>query len=155
MRFLCKEVFVKLKLHQDVYTSVILFMVAFFFLVRSLLFPFEAAIYPLVLMGLILFLDIFVLIGGIRKTRQRQAGDDSVQTITWAMVKMPVIVLCFVVAYIVLFHWANYFIATPVFLILLMLYFKVRSWKAFVFVPLCYLAFTYLLFVWQLKVPLF
>jgi hypothetical protein len=68
---------------------------------------------------------------------------------------MPLIVFCFIVAYIILFHCGNYFIATPLFMILLMLYFKVRSWKPLILVPLVYLVFTYVFFVWQLKVPLF
>ena len=143
----------KVKLHQDLYVSSIILVLSLFFFVKSLPFPFESGLYPKILMGLIVFLNFFGLISGIRKTRQR-ISDNSSQTIFWNEIKKPLIALSFIVIYAALFHFLGYFIATPVFMIVFMLYFKGCRWKSLVFIPIFYLIFTYLLFVWQLEVPI-
>ena len=145
----------KLKVHQDVYVSLVVLIPAIYFLVKSLEFPFEASLYPVILIGMILFFNLFILFGGLRKTKLLQSGGSVKQFIKWDIIRKPLIVFGFMTVYVILFDVLNYFIATPLLMVLLMLYFKVRDWKTLVFVPVGYLVFTYVCFVWQLKVPLF
>ena len=140
----------KVKLHQDVYASIIIFIFSIFFFIRSLQYPPASAFYPALLMGLMGFCNIFVLINGIRKTLRMEKNSISLDVI-----KKPLLVLLFIFAYTLLFRFFGYFIATPVFIIGFMLYFKDRNWKHLVLVPVFFMVFIYLLFVRLFETPLF
>lgn len=141
------------KIHSDIFAGICIAAICLFFYIYGMALPTDAKLFPDILLLLILFLDIFVILEGVRKSR-RMSNGETVKDISWNEIKYPLLVFLIVVAYCALFYYAGYFIATPILLIGLMLFFKVRSWKVLILLPVGYLVFTYLLFVWQLNVRL-
>ena len=65
---------------------------------------------------------------------------------TLSLIKMPVIVYLFMVAYIAGFRILGFFVATPIFIFSLLFYLKGGSWKrclatALIFTAICYIGF--------------
>lgn len=143
----------KARIHSDVYVGVCLEAMCAFFYFYGRNLPDSARMFPNILLLLVAVLSVFVIIEGIQKTKKAAAGDASAD-ISWKELKYPLLTFLVAVAYYFLFRYAGYFIATPILLVGLMLLFRVRNWKVLVFVPVGYLVFTYVLFVWQLGVRL-
>ena len=140
-------------IHSDVFVGIFLEALCVFFFLYGRKLPKEAKTFPNIVLFLIAVLSVFVIIGGIRKTKQMNTGVD-VKNISWEQIRYPLLTLAISAVYYFLFRYVGYFIATPILLICLMLIFGVRNWKPLVFIPAGYLVFTYILFVWQLGVRL-
>ncbi len=144
----------KLKLHQDIYISgVILLLIAGVFYL-SLGFSGDSAVFPRMLAGGMTVLNLFILAGGIKKTREMNPELDKEAMVRFADVKMPLVVFGFIVIYAVLFNYLGYFIATPLFMLGLMCFYRFRKWKAIILLICFFHLFIWVLFVWQLKVQL-
>jgi len=143
----------KRKIHSDVFVGICIAIICVFFLAYGASLPVEAKLFPDILLFLILFLDIFVVLEGIKKSKLMMGGA-SVKDISWNEIKFPLVVFLITVLYCGIFYYFGYFIATPLLLVGLMLFFKVRNWKMLLLIPIGYLLFTYVLFVWQLGVRL-
>ena len=143
----------KKKIHSDVFVGIFLEALCTFFFLYGRNLPKEAKTFPNIVLFLIAALSVFVIIGGIRKTKQMNSGVD-VKNISWEQICYPLLTLAISTVYYFLFRYVGYFIATPILLVSLMLIFGVRNWKPLVFIPVGYLVFTYILFVWQLGVRL-
>ena len=143
----------KKKIHSDVFVGIFLEVLCAFFFLYGRKLPKEAKTFPNIVLFLIAALSIFVIIGGIKKTKQMNGGV-VIKDISWEQIRYPVLTLAISVVYYFLFRYVGYFIATPILLVSLMLIFGVRNWKPLVFIPVGYLVFTYILFVWQLGVRL-
>jgi len=142
-------------LHQDVYISIVLYIVLAFFLFASIKLPKDSAYFPIMLIAGLAILNTSVLVKGLNKTKEMGKEGTIVNAINWDTIKVPLLVFVFVVGYIVLFRLTNYYISTTVFMIALMKFYKVKSWKAIIVVTLIYNVFVYLGFSIGLKVPLF
>lgn len=143
----------KTKIHSDVFVGIVLEALCLFFFLYGRKLPDAAKAFPNILLLLIALLSLSIIISGVKKSRSIRSGE-KIKDIESEQIKAPLIVFAVSVAYYFLFRYMGYFIATPVMLIGLMLYFGVRNWKPLVLIPIGYLAFTYLLFVWQLGVRL-
>lgn len=141
--------------NQDVYISIVLYaVIAFFFTVSSKL-QGDSAIFPKMILTVFTILNTVVLCNGIKKTKLMRDGDTSItNSINFATIKVPLIIYSILVGYVIIFKLTNYFIATTIMLLAVMLYYRVRSWKVIASVIIVYNLFIYLLFVLQLKVPL-
>jgi len=143
----------KKTIHSDVFVGIGLEAFCLFFYLYGRRLPAAAKTFPNILLLCIALLAAFVTAQGVRKTKE-MAGGAAIKDITWREIRYPLLTFAFAVAYYFAFRYLGYFIATPILLVGLMWFFRVRSWKALVFIPLGYLVFTYVLFVWQLGVRL-
>lgn len=143
----------KKKIHSDIFVGIFLEALCAFFFFYGRKLPNEAKAFPDIVLFLIALLSAFVIIEGIRKTKQMNSGT-AVKDISWEKIRYPLLTLAISVAYYLIFRYVGYFVATPILLVVLMLIFGVRSWKLLVLIPAGYMVFTYILFVWQLGVRL-
>lgn len=143
----------KNKIHSDVYVGIFLEALCAFFFFYGKKLPKDAKAFPYIVLFLIAVLSVFVIIEGIRKTREANGGK-AVKDINWKTIRYPLLTLAVSVVYYFLFRYTGYFIATPILLAGLMLIFGIRNWKPLVFITVGYLVFTYIIFVWQLGVRL-
>jgi hypothetical protein len=146
----------KLKpIHQDVYISLLLYIVSIFFLIASSKLPKDSAIFPNLLIIAFAILNTSVLYKGIKKTKtMRNEDPNAVNSIKWDVLKKPLIVFVLTVIYVILFKFTNYFIATTIFMIALMKFYRIKSWKNIILITIVFNIITYVGFVKTLNVPL-
>lgn len=143
-------------LHQDVYISIALYVAFLFFLSISLKLPGESRIFPSIILVALLILNTFVLIKGIKQTMEMRSDYSVVKnSISWEVIKVPLLIFLMVVAYGALFRLTNYFISTSIFMIGLLKFYKVKSWKAIILITIGFNVVVYFGFSQFLKVPLF
>ncbi len=140
----------KIKVHQDVYIGIgiIIFCAAFF--IKTTKLPSGAAIFPVMTLGMLALLACWIVWDGFRKTKAEKNNDN---TISLSKLKVPFITFLFISGYIALFSLTGYFIATIVFMVLLMRYFRMKSWKQILLISTGFIFIIYLMFVKQLNVP--
>lgn len=142
-------------IHQDVYISVAIFLILALLFTITLTLPEASSIFPYMLIGGIGILNVFVLIKAIMKTREMRGSDSKITNpINWEAIKVPMLIFLMTVVYIVLFNFTNFFIATTIFLIALMRFYKVTSWKTIMLTTIVFDIVVYVGFVRFLHVPL-
>ncbi len=145
----------KKSLHQDVYISIAVYVVVGLLLFKSIGMNEQSAIFPrMILIGLAL-LNTAVLMRGIKNTKALNESDKGVVNhIRWEVIKAPLGVFVITALYAFIFTLTNYFIATSLFMIGLMKFYKVKSWKTIILLVVIFNAAIYVGFVMGLKVPL-
>lgn len=139
------------KLRRDLIIGAVVFAGSVYLVHASLGLPKSSAIFPQMVLGAIMFMDIIMVIQSYLKEKDRR--DPPADPAAKRNV-MPYAIFGFVLGFIALFRLTNYFVAMAALLVGLMLYFKVRSWKLLVGVPVVYGIFVYVLFVMQFKLPI-
>lgn len=143
------------KIHQDVYASIVIYLVLLFLFVVALKLPENSAIFPNMLIAAITILNTIVLFNGIKKTKSmREENSTAEDSIKFEAMKKPLIVFLLSVIYIILFAFTNYFIATGIFMVALMRFYKIASWKKIILIILVYNIIIYFGFSKLLNVPL-
>lgn len=146
------------RIHQDVYLGIgLLALMVFLYIVStSFVYAESTAVFPKITIAIIMLLSIILLIDGIKKstemvkeTETKKEKPDFLKTYG-----KPLLVYGMFVAYLLVFYFVNFFVATALMLVGLMLYFGVRDWKPLVFVPTGFLAVAYFVFVKILSVKL-
>lgn len=145
----------KKSLHQDVYISVAVYIIVGALLLISVGMNESSAIFPrMILIGLAL-LNTAVFVRGIKNTNILNKSEEGViNPIRLEVIKAPLIVFGITALYALLFSITNFFIATSIFMIGLMKFYKVKSWKTIILLVLIFNAAIYVGFVMGLKVPL-
>lgn len=131
----------KTKVNSDVILGILLIVVSAAIFLTANTYPAGAALYPKGLAILIAILSISIVWTGIKKG-VKEAGEP----VTLSLIKMPVIVYLFMVAYIAGFRILGFFVATPIFIFSVLSYLKGGSWKrclatALIFTVICYIGF--------------
>ena len=142
-------------LHQDVYISIAVYILVGIFLVMSTRLVEASAVFPrMILIGLGL-LNTVIMFKGIKHTKaMRISGTETKNSIRWEVIKAPMIVFLMTAGYAALFAFTNFFISTSVFIIAIMKFYKVKSWKSILLMVAIFNAAIYLGFVMGLRVPL-
>ena len=147
----------KKKIHPDVYVSAAL--IAFSGWAYAQTYSFlnkTSAVYPRLCLGAITVLAFLIFVSGLFKSSKpaepEPAGGEK-NSRNKASVMVASVFAVFIV-YLLVFYFVNYFVATALMLLGLMVFLGVRSWKVLVFVPLCYLLCAYYIFAVQLHVRL-
>lgn len=145
----------KKSLHQDVYISVAVYIIVGALLLISVGMNESSAIFPrMILIGLAL-LNTAVFVRGIKNTNILNKSEEGIiNPIRSEVIKAPLIVFGITALYALLFSITNFFIATSIFMIGLMKFYKVKSWKTIILLVLIFNAAIYVGFVMGLKVPL-
>lgn len=141
-------------IHQDVFISIAIYIVLAFLLTVSMKLPKDSSVFPNMLIIGLAILNTSVLLKGISKTKIMKNEGTSVNPIRWEVIKMPLIVFFLTVIYIVLFRLSNFYLATTVYMVVLMKFYKIKSWKTVILVTFIFNVFIYLGFSMGLNVPL-
>lgn len=143
------------KAKQDIGISIVIYVIVGALLAMTGSMLSDSALFPRMILILMLFLNTLNVIMVIRKDRDLRAKD-IVEPIMlpFQTAKMPLVVFAATVAYVVLFAVTNYFIATAIMLIAFMLVEKVKPKWMILAITAGYLFFIYYLFVVQLSVRL-
>ena len=150
----------KRKLHYDVpLGACLLALMAFLWHVsNSFVYKESTAMFPKIVIGVLACLSALLLIQGIQQTiegakdGEKENGEKGPSFLQ--RYGKPLLVYGMFVAYLLIFYFFNFFIATIIMLVGLMWYFGVRDWKPLVFVPVGFLAVAYFVFVNILHVKL-
>ena len=141
----------KAKAVRDVITGLIVYSLLIFFLIISVSLPSAASLYPKIIIGIFGFLNTIMLINaGKVLIRSKEKMDISDLKFSF----IPLYLFGMAVIYVILFKMTNYYISTAIMMVALMLFFKIRSVLKIGSVIIGYSLFTYILFTWQLNVPL-
>nr|WP_072515047.1 tripartite tricarboxylate transporter TctB family protein [Ndongobacter massiliensis] len=142
------------KAKQDLIITVVIYLGSGFLLALTGSMLPDAALFPRMILILVLFLNTLNAAITIKKDmglRRKNTFEPSM--LTFETAKFPLLVFLATVAYVVVFSFTNYFISTAIMLVAFMLVEKVKiKWIALITVV--YLAFIYYLFVVQLSVQL-
>lgn len=142
-------------INQDVYTSIVIYVVLIIIFTVATKLPDASSIFPKMLIIILAILNTAVLYKGIKKTQlMREDNSNVVNLINIESIKVPIIVFVLAVIYIILFRYTNYFIATTTFMIVLMRFYKIKSWKNIIIITLIFNVIVYIGFVKMLNVPL-
>lgn len=141
----------KKQVHQDVFIGFfcLALCLLIYLLCRDL--PADAAMMPNLLDVLLLVLSLLILGQGIQKSKL-PADQQGSKGLTWDGIKIPLITWGLVLAYVVLFNLAGYFVATAVMLVVLMRFMKRTSWPVIIAIDVIYLLVMYFVFARMLNV---
>lgn len=141
--------------HQDVYISIVVYVSILLLLNLSMKLPGDSSIFPTMLLLAMGILNTSVLTKGISKTKlMNMENSKIINPIRLEIIKVPLIVFIFAVMYVLIFTFTNFFVATTIFMIALMKFYKIKSWKTILLVTLVLNIFLYVGFYKMLNVPL-
>jgi hypothetical protein len=142
-------------IHQDVYISAALFMILALLFTITLKLPDSSSIFPFMLIGGIGILNVFVMLKALSKTKAMRVSESTITNpINWETIKIPMLIFIMTVGYIVIFQFTNFFVSSSIFLITLMKFYKVTSWKVIILTTIIFDIIIYVGFVRFLNVPL-
>lgn len=151
----------KKRIHHDVWIGLVLigFTFTFFFLTSN--FPAQSAIFPRFFLIGLLFFSIMIVVAGVKKTARLGVGendkselDEKETPIRPQELKLPMIGLGIILAYIVAIDTLGFFVSTTLFLVGFMLFLRIRNYLAIGLTTLGVDLFIYVLFVRQLKLTM-
>lgn len=142
-------------IHQDVYISIVIYTALIFMYTVAAKLPKDSSIFPKMLIVFLAVLNTAVFIKAVKKTKLMMGeNNNEVNTITWKTIKTPLTVFLISVIYVIIIKFSNYFIATAIFMIVLMKFYKLKSWKTILLTTIIYNIIIYIGFVKMLNVPL-
>lgn len=145
----------KFTIHQDVYISTLLLALGcYVFYLTTKLKP-ASARFPRIALGVFMVLMIWILVSGIHKSiAATREGNKDVRLLKWAQSRMPLALFGITVLYAVGLDLMGFYIASAVFIPVVMLFFRCRNMKLIVAVTAGTLLFVYLMFGMFLHAPL-
>jgi len=140
------------KLHRDVWVGVVLlaFCAVAFFLALQI--SGQSAAVPIALTVLMAVCALFIVLKGLRLTREQQGAFHYALTVKES--KNAFLFMGFIVLYYLVFRYVTYWIATPIFMIVAMKHLKVKSWKVNLLITALYMIICYVAFVIILQLPI-
>lgn len=145
-------------IHQDVWIGggLTVLCTALFLYTRS--FPGQTGIFPRFALGCLIFLGVFTLVNGLKKTKKDRAvlaeGGTVTRDFTWQECKLPAAGYLLMVLYVIAIKPVGFFASTTVFMLVYMWFLKIRKPAVLALVTICVDIFLYALFVFGLKLPL-
>jgi hypothetical protein len=95
------------------------------------------------------------MLKALSKTKAMRVSESTIiNPINWETIKIPMLIFIMTVAYIVIFQFTNFFVSSSIFLITLMKFYKVKSWKVIILTTIIFNVIIYVGFVRFLNVPL-
>ena len=140
----------KKQINQDVIIGFVCLALCLLFYAMNRPLPSEAAMMPNLLVGLMTVLSACILYQGVVKSKA--PAEEQKKLFTWDGVKIPLITWGIVLAYVLLFYFVGYFVATAIIIPVLMRFMKQTSWKLILAIDAGYLLVIYFVFVRTLNV---
>lgn len=145
-------------IHYDVIIGSIVTLLAFVFYPLTKKFPGTAYLFPQFVLIVLGLLGIYTLVSGIISTKKARKEISEGKTVDdpfqWVHNKLPMAGYLGIVLYVLAIEPLGFFTATSIFLILYMLFLRVRKPLTLVLVTLGVDVFVYVLFVMQLNLSL-
>jgi hypothetical protein len=142
------------KLNIDIYLGAILILFSAYLYFESTRIKPESAKFPQIVIMLLLALSVIVLILGIRKTIRPELTLKSDTLLNLDVIQTPVMVFVLIAAYIAVMNFAGFFIATALFVPVMMVYYGNKNIRTIIITDIALNLFVYLLFVKTLNVML-
>lgn len=141
------------KCHRDVWIGLILllFCAAVFF--KAVQISGQAAYLPIALAVLMALCAVFIMIKGIRLTKEETGAFCYPMTVGES--KYAFLFMFFIFLYYLGFRYVTYWIATPVFMILTQKYLKLKSMKINLLITVLYIILSFIVFVIILHLPIY
>ena len=139
--------------HRDVWLGAVLLLFCIFVFVNAVQIRGEAAYLPTVLAIMMAVCALFILLKGIRLTRE-QKGDFK-YPLTIGESKYAFLFMLFIALYYLGFRYITYWIATPIFMILTQKFLKLKSFKVNLIITIIYMVISYTVFVVLLQLPIY
>ncbi len=136
---------------MDVSIGIALMLFSALIVLMSKSFPSAVKRFPLLVAGLLFSLAACLTVSAAVQYFRRA---EKRPYFKWKYSKYPLIGLLLLLVYYVLMQWITFFPATTLFLIVAMLYLRVRSWKTILSVTVVVDALVWLVFVKQLSIYL-
>jgi hypothetical protein len=135
------------QIHEDIFTGlgIIVFGIVFLFFSRNI--SGDAALFPRYLLIIMIFIGIWIGISGFKKQTAAMKKNVPVKNrLTWDTIKYPAGAFLMLLIYGLLFFLAGYMIASIFFMVVLMRYLHVKSWRFIIILSLGFLVFVYVVF---------
>lgn len=140
-----------MRINKDIPLGVglLVLMVFLYYTSNGFVYAESSAVFPKIVIIAIAILSSILLVNGILKTvESRKIGISEKAGVSFIKrFGKPLLVYGMFVCYLLMFYFVNFFVATAIMLVGLMLYFGVRDWKPLVFIPVGFLTVTYFVFV--------
>ena len=143
----------KIKANRDIYIGIGFLLFCAFFFILSMDLPPGAATFPILLLAILSLLACLIFWDGYKKTRSVSEDNNEEKAFCFSDLKMPFVTFIIISGYFALFALTGYFIATIIFMIVLMRYFKEKSWRKILMISAGFILIIYAMFVKQLNVP--
>lgn len=140
----------KKQIHQDVIIGIVCLALCLLFYAMNRSLPSEAAMMPNLLVAMLVILSGCILYQGVKKSKA--PAEEQKKLFTWDGVKTPLITWGIVLAYVLLFYFVGYFVATAIIIPVLMRFMKQTSWKLILAIDVGYLLVIYFVFARMLNV---
>ncbi|MGE4283154.1 MAG: tripartite tricarboxylate transporter TctB family protein [Clostridia bacterium] len=140
------------KINKDVSIGIGLILFSIFFLYESTKIHKGAAEFPKIILLTFLILSIILVVIGITKTLNPTLEKKSDKKILFSEIKSPLIVFLISAVYIALINIIGFFIATTLFVPIIMWYYGIRRFRQILVTTICLDLFIYVLFVRLLNV---
>lgn len=141
------------KVHRDVWLGVVLLIFCIAVLLQALQISGQAAYLPVALSALMALCAVFIILKGLRLTRE--SGGKFAYPLTIANSKYAFLFMFFIFLYYLGFRYITYWIATPVFMICAQKFLKLKSWKVNLLITAIYMIVCYVVFVIVLHLPIY
>lgn len=133
------------KLHQDVYVGIVMVLFSVWATMYGAAINGEPGMVPTGLAVIMLLFSAYILADGIKKTRK--ADGEFKYSLAWNKIDVSILAYGAIILYIILFYILGYFSATFLFLVGMMKFLKVGSWKKVLLISITTVICLYLLFV--------
>lgn len=135
----------KSKIHQDIFIGIFLILFSSVVYLGAKSLPLGARMMPNICSMLISLLACFVIFNGVQKTQRANMQEPVINSLTWTKLKIPAVTYLYLVGYLLLFYLVGYFIATIVFMIMIMWHLSIKSWKQIILITSSFVLLLYLL----------
>lgn len=138
--------------NQDAYVGYSLIIISILFIYMSTEFAEEARVFPLIFLIINIVFSVFIIF----KSSKRKSfdDDDDEETISLFLLKKPIFLFLGTIVYTLLITWIGFLLSTIIFLLSFIYINKYRSHKVVFLTTILTLVFVYLVFVYELNVPL-
>lgn len=148
----------KRHIHYDVVVGIVLMILSCSLFPMTLKFPDTAGLFPQFILIVLFALGIYTLVHGIRESRHEQLliqnGEEINSVFNWNSDKLPLAGYLIVVAYILAIKPIGFFVSTTIFMVVYMLFLKMKKPSVLILVTVGVDIFIYVLFVLELKLNL-
>lgn len=141
------------KYHRDVWVGLFLLLFCAAVLLNAVQISGQAAYLPVALTVLMALCAVFIIIKGLRLTREQMGDYHYPLTIKGS--KYAFLFMFFIFLYYLGFRYITYWIATPIFMILSQKYLKLKSIKVNLLITVLYTILCFIVFVIILHLPIY
>jgi len=139
-------------LNQDAYIGYSLIIVSILFIYMSTDFNGEARIFPLIFLVINIIFSLFIIFKSSK--RENFDDDDDEEKMSFFFLKKPMLLLLGTIVYTFLITWIGFLLSTIIFLLSFIYINKYKSHKVIFLTTILTLIFVYLVFFYELNVPL-